>query len=259
MDSIDNVQLTMNNEQLYENLRFPRFFVGRVALGAPVILSGDDLHHATKVLRLKTGEKAVFCDDTGTDYICEYVGADRFEILAKRENDSEPKVYFRLFQCVPKGEKLDFIVQKVTELGVSEIIPVISKRCISRPDKKSNKIQRLQKIAEAAAKQSGRGKIPLVHEFTSFNDSLKLCKKENLGIIFYENGGKKLNEIVVGCDVKSAPVDIFIGSEGGFEASEIEAAVKAGLITASLGKLILRTETAPVAAIAILMNLTGEI
>jgi len=258
MDSIDNVQLTINNEQLYENLRFPRFFVGRVALGAPVILSGDDLHHATKVLRLKAGEKAVFCDDTGMEYICEYARADRFKILSERENDSEPKIYIRLFQCVPKGDKLDFIVQKATELGASEIIPVISGRCISRPDKKSNKIQRLQKIAEAAAKQSGRGKIPLVRELTSFNDALKLCKKENLGIIFYENGGKKLDEIV-GCGVTDAPIDIFIGSEGGFETAEIEMAKQAGLVPASLGKLILRTETAPVAAIAILMNLTGEI
>ncbi|MCL2638135.1 MAG: 16S rRNA (uracil(1498)-N(3))-methyltransferase [Oscillospiraceae bacterium] len=241
------------------NIRFPRFFVGRVVRGEPLILSGEDLHHATKVLRLKIGEKVVFCDDSGLEYICAYTGADSFEILAERENDSEPKVHLRLFQCAPKSDKLDLIVQKATELGASEIIPVISKRCVSRPDssKKSNKIARLEKISEAAAKQSGRGKIPLVHEFTSFSDALKLHKKENLGIIFYENGGIGINEIIAKHE-NVCNVDVFIGSEGGFEPLEIEAANSAGLITASLGKRILRTETAPIAAIAVIMNLLGE-
>jgi 16S rRNA (uracil1498-N3)-methyltransferase len=233
------------------NLRFPRFFIN----GEQTIITGNDAKHISTVLRMKKGEKAVLCSNDGFEYPAEIISAEQnrieFKILAKRENDSEPELYIRLFQCVPKGEKLDLIVQKTTELGVSEIIPVISKRCVSRPDKKSNKTVRLQKIAEQAAKQSGR-------EFTSFSDALKLYKRESLGIIFYENGGIRLNEIVKNKGSFTA-ADIFIGSEGGFEPAEIEAAKKAGLIPAGLGRLILRTETAPVAAISILMNLLGEI
>jgi 16S rRNA (uracil1498-N3)-methyltransferase len=242
-----------------DSIKFPRFFSGKIN-GSEIILSGDDLHHAAKVLRINAGEKVVFCDDSGMEHICVYAGADRFEILARRENDSEPKVKLRLFQCVPKGDKLDLIVQKATELGVSEIIPVISKRCISRPSN-NKKIERLQKISEEAAKQSGRGKIPFVHEFTKFSDALKLYNNENLGIIFYENGGLTINEIFkthTEIAAGGSPVDVFIGSEGGFEPAEIEAAKQAGLQTASLGKRILRTETAPIAALAIIMNLTGE-
>jgi 16S rRNA (uracil1498-N3)-methyltransferase len=228
----------------------------------PVFITGSDANHIFSVLRMKAGEKAVLCSEDSFEYPAEIISAAKncveFKILAKRENNCEPKIHLRLFQCVPKSEKLDFIVQKSTELGVSEIIPVISKRCISRPKNDSNKIPRLQNIAEAAAKQSGRGKIPLVHEFTSFNAALKLFKSENLGIIFYENGGERLNNIIKKRS-DAATADIFIGSEGGFEFAEIEAAKAAGLIPASLGRLILRTETAPVAAIAILMNLLGEI
>jgi 16S rRNA (uracil1498-N3)-methyltransferase len=240
---------------LIKNLRFPRFFIK----GEDVIVTGDDAKHISTVLRMRVGEKAVLCSDNGYEYPSEIVSVSKdnveFRVLAKREIDSEPNVYVRLFQCVPKGEKLDFVVQKATELGVSEIYPVISKRCVSRPDKKSGKITRLQKIAEQAAKQSGRGIVPKIHGFMSFNDSLKLYNKEYSGIIFYENGGERLNSIVG----NSKYIDIFIGSEGGFETGEIEAAMQAGIKVASLGKRILRAETAPIAAIAILMNLTGDI
>jgi 16S rRNA (uracil1498-N3)-methyltransferase len=251
------------------NLRFPRFFVNDAPeTGGNVIISGADAKHICTVLRMKVGEYAVLCGADGFDYPSEIISAGQsrveFKILLKRENDCEPNLYVRLFQCVPKGEKLDYVVQKATELGVSEIIPVISKRCVSRPnisEKNSGKIQRLQKIAEQAAKQSGRGKIPLVREFTSFSDALKLYKKDNLGIIFYENvnaGDSRMNDIIKSRG-KFCGADVFIGSEGGFDTAEIEAARQAGLVPASLGKLILRTETAPVAAISILMNLTGEI
>jgi 16S rRNA (uracil1498-N3)-methyltransferase len=250
-----------------KNLRFPRFFVpGGLEAGGQAFIAGDDANHIASVLRMRAGERVVLCGDDGFEYPAEIISAGKsrveLTVLAKRENDSEPGIYVRLFQCVPKGDKLDFVVQKATELGVSEIIPVISKRCVSKPDRKSNKTARLQKIAEQAAKQSGRGIIPLVHEFTSFNDAIRLHNNENLGIIFYENGGEKLNDIMkeyANTGSGGFKVDVFIGSEGGFEAGEVEAAVKAGCVPASLGKRILRTETAPVAAIAILMNLTGNI
>ncbi|MDR2531232.1 MAG: 16S rRNA (uracil(1498)-N(3))-methyltransferase [Oscillospiraceae bacterium] len=257
---------------LIENLRFPRFFIngGDIKINDIVIIGGADAKHICTVLRMKAGGKAVLCNEDGFDYPSEIVSAAgsrvEFKVLLKRANDCEPKMYLRLFQCVPKGEKLDFIVQKATELGASEIIPVISKRCVSRPDNKNSKILRLQKIAEQAAKQSGRGKIPIVGEFTGFNAALKLYRSGNLGIIFYENGGMRINDTVKNA-VKRRPdtnygslsADIFVGSEGGFEPAEIAAATEAGLIPANLGRLILRAETAPIAAISILMNLMGEI
>ncbi|MCL2019452.1 MAG: 16S rRNA (uracil(1498)-N(3))-methyltransferase [Oscillospiraceae bacterium] len=267
---------------LTKDLKFPRFFIQSVpGVGGKSVITGGDAKHISLALRMREGERVVLCCGDGFDYPSEIVLINKnsveLTVLARRKNDSEPKTCLRLFQCVPKGEKLDFIVQKATELGVSEIIPVISRRCISRPgksekqDKNNTKIKRLQKISEAAAKQSGRGKIPIIHEFTNFNDALKLYKKENTGIIFYENGGKRINDIL-SAETKleavpqktsdrseALPIDIFIGSEGGFEFAEIEAAKEAGLIPASLGKLILRTETAPITAISILMNLTGEL
>jgi 16S rRNA (uracil1498-N3)-methyltransferase len=240
------------------DIRFPRFF----ADGSTII--GDDAKHICTVLRMKAGDKLVLCASDGFEYPSEIVSVNKNQIelklLGKRENDSEPKVQVRLFQCLPKGDKLDFIVQKATELGAAEIIPVISRRCVSRPasEKRGNKILRLEKIAEAAAKQSGRGKIPVIHDFTEFNAAMQKYKKENTGIIFYENGGTRLNEIFMSRGGRGSPIDVFIGSEGGFEESEIEAAKEAGLQVASLGKRILRTETAPIAALAIIMNLTGE-
>jgi 16S rRNA (uracil1498-N3)-methyltransferase len=241
-----------------ENWRYPRFFVGAncVRPNEMIEITGDDLHHATKVLRMKAGDKAIFCDGAGTDYLCVYAGAGKFEVLEKFANSAEPQIHLRLFQCAPKGDKLDFIVQKAVELGVSEIIPMVSKRCVSRPKPAAamNKTARLQKIALEAAKQCGRGKVPRVHEFADFNSALELYKSGNLGIIFYECGGKKLGEIIK----KTKNIDIFIGSEGGFEAAEIEAARERGIIPATLGKRILRVETAPISAISILMNLIGE-
>ena len=259
-----NRQASLHSEE--ETLRFPRFFINReINTGDRVTITGSDAKHISSVLRMKTGEKAVLCDNSEYDCPSEIISADNraieFLVLSKRMNDAEPNIYIRLFQCVPKGDKLDFIVQKSAELGVSEIIPVISKRCVSRPensDKKDGKISRLQKIAEQAAKQSGRGKIPRVQEFTDFYSALKLFNNENLGIIFYENGGAKINDIIEKRNGFEC-ADIFIGSEGGFERGEVEAAVKAGFVPASLGRLILRTETAPIAAVSILMNLTGNI
>ena len=241
-------------------LRFPRFFVnGELTVGGQAVITNSDAKHICTVLRMKPGEKVVLCSDDGYEYPSEIIFVQencvRFTVLVKRPNDTEPGIYVRLFQCMPKGDKLDTVVQKATELGVSEIIPVISKRCMSKPHKNSNKINRLKKIAEHAAKQSGRGIIPQIHEFMSFNDAIHLYNKDNPGVIFYENGGKRINEIVK----NNTNIDVFVGCEGGFDAAEIEAAVNAGFVRASLGKRILRTETAPIAAIAILMNITGDI
>lgn len=245
---------------------FPRFFLKVSTIGDnKVTLTGGDAAHIGTVLRFKKGDFAVICDGQGVDCLARLLFIEKelaeFEIIEKRQNEAEPDVYIRLFQCVPKADKLEFIVQKSVELGVSEIFPVISKRCVSRPDEKNQvkKRERLQKIAEEAAKQSGRGKIPLVNDFTLFNDAVSHYKKNSLGIILYERGGLNINEIINAENVKVKNIDIFIGSEGGFEEFEVNFAENAGIKKVYLGNRILRTETAPVAIISILMNLTGNL
>ncbi len=152
---------------------------------------------------------------------------------------------------------MEFIVQKAVECGASEIIPIFTKRCVSRPDEKqmSKKLPRYQKIALEAAKQCGRGIIPTVKNTVEFTDLNKFISPENTGIMFYECSETPLKDAVNGFKKN---VDIVIGSEGGFEPAEAEELRKMGFAAASLGKRILRCETAPIAAISVLMNMTGN-
>ena len=210
---------------------------------------------------MRAGDLAIVCDCAGNDLLCRITsaseGAVELEILERKPSEGEPSVSVRLFQCMPKSDKMDFIVQKAVELGASEVIPVISKRCVSRPDDKSaaKKRERCQRIAEEAAKQCGRGKIPTVGEMISFEQAVKRSAESGaVGIFFYECGGVRLNDIP---DIAATRnIDVFIGSEGGFEPWEAELAQKSGLAAATLGTRILRCETAPVAALAVLMNIT---
>lgn len=244
-----------------EDWRYPRFFCP--ADGDAVVITGSDAVHITRVLRMRAGDRAIVCDGNGTDMLCRITGSSEsaveLEILDRRRSVGEPDVYLRLFQCMPKSDKMDFIVQKAVELGASEVIPVISKRCVSRPDGKSaaKKAERWQRIADEAAKQCGRGRIPAVREMMSFAEAIRLsadsCEK---GIFFYECGGRRLGEIVT--EPFPRYIDIFIGSEGGFEPEEAALADVSGLEAATLGTRILRCETAPVAAIAVLMNITNN-
>lgn len=243
-----------------ERWRYPRFFTENI--GKTAVITGADAAHISRVLRMKSGDLAIVCDGRKTDCLCRIITADNacveLEILDKRENEAEPSVYLRLFQCLPKADKLEFIVQKAVELGASEIIPVISKRCVSRPDQKSGakKLERYRRIAEEAAKQCGRGILPKVGETISFGEAVKEVNPDGLGLIFYECGGESLKSLAGG--VKSGAIDVFIGCEGGFEESEVELALENGIKAATLGKRILRCETAPIAAISVLMNLTGN-
>ncbi|MCL2071854.1 MAG: 16S rRNA (uracil(1498)-N(3))-methyltransferase [Oscillospiraceae bacterium] len=252
---------------LIELWRYPRFFVENGA-DSRLTLSEQDLYHARQVLRMKNGDKAILCDGNGTDYLSEYreyFGSGersgvRFEVIRTMTNQAEPTVKLRLFQCLPKSDKMDFIVQKAVELGVSEVIPTVSARCISRPSGKSaaNKTARWNKIAYEAAKQCGRGRIPVVGQVLNFKKAAEGLNKSDLSIIFYECGGERLNKIF---DTFSAvsQINLFIGSEGGFETGEVELLRKAGAIPATLGKRILRVDTASIAAVSLIMNLSGNI
>ena len=217
-----------------------------------IIITGKDVNHIKNVLRMKIGEELSVsngCD--GKEYrgiIEEFTDDAVVCALAFVKEDGvelPSKVY--LYQGLPKADKMELIIQKAVELGVYEIIPVATKRAVVKLDEKKSKskIARWQAISEAAAKQSKRAIIPNVAEVLSFKEALKECQKAKVKVIPYElaEGMDKTKEII--SDLKPGQdVAIFIGPEGGFDDAEIEAAMEAGVIPVTLGKRILRTETA---------------
>jgi 16S rRNA (uracil1498-N3)-methyltransferase len=239
----------------------PRFFTDHIRGDTALILGGDAAHIAGS-LRMKPGDALTICDLAGTDYDCEILRADSGEVSLKihtrRPSAGESRLHIRLFQALPKGDKLEMIVQKATELGAAEILPVLTSRCISRPDAKSmeKKIARLQKIAEEAAKQSGRGRIPAMGGLLSFEKALEEMAASEKALFFYERATANLRE-QISADMTS--VSLFIGSEGGFSPEEAEKSREAGLAVTGLGTRILRCETAPLCAISAILFAAGEL
>ena len=238
----------------------PRFFAQNFDENNPLI-DGSDASHIAKSLRMKFGEQLTVCDTKGTDYICEILDVSdviTLKVLEKQSSSSEPSVEVTLFQCVPKGDKLESIIQKSVELGVAKIIPVLSVRCVSRPDSKTaaKKQVRYQKIADSAAGQCGRGILPEVGEMITFSQMKARLKEFDKAIFFYECGGAPLREAMEKTDRKIA---IMVGPEGGFDKNEAQEITDAGAVAVGLGKRILRTETAPIAALSGIMLLTGNL
>ena len=232
----------------------PRFFTENIS-DEQIVLTGEDAHHVSKVLRMKTGDELTVSDGKKYDYTCliEAFSKDEvyLKIINKEENKTEPQVKIRLYQCLPKGDKFDFIVQKAVELGAVEIIPVISRFCVAKANKNDfeKKLVRYNKIAKEAAKQSQRGIIPTVSNIISFECAIKQVNGSE-SIIFYEGGGERVSQIL---DKDTKEVNAFVGSEGGFSLEEIELAKENGVETATLGKLILRCETAAVAGVTTIL------
>lgn len=235
----------------------PRFFKQEIDI-ENIVIDGDDARHIGRSLRMKCGEEITVCCD-GIDYFCKirsFTDSEVYlDLIEKRPCAAEPNVDITLFQAVPKLDKLEFIIQKSIELGVSRIVPVLTRRCISRPDEKdfAKKLGRLNKIAESAAKQSGRGIIPQVLPIMSYKNAVEEMKKLDLSVILYENGGKRFDEVDF-TDKKT--IGLVIGSEGGFDAEEVQTAINSGAESVWLGNRILRCETAPITALSILMFLT---
>ena len=242
----------------------PRFFIENVT-GDYITIDGQDAAHITKSLRMKPGETLTVCGGQGLDYRCEIAeigeGTVGLRVLERVPTESEPSLRVTLYQGLPKGDKLELIIEKSIELGVSGIVPVLMRRSVSRPDGKSaaKKHGRYQKLALSAAKQCGRGMIPEVAPMAPFREILPLLNAHDLVIFFYECGGQPLSEAVAAIN-RSAWKDIaiVIGPEGGFDPAEAEALQAAGAFTATLGPRILRTETAPLAALSALMYGTGN-
>ncbi len=237
-----------------------RFFVTPEEMtGDTIVLTGENAAHA-KVLRLKAGEQVLVCDGEGRECLCAVVDTNwNLEILERRESDTEPAVKVSVYMAFPKADKLEHVIQKATELGAYEIVAFPSARCVSRPDEKSlkKKLERWQKIAASAAEQSGRGRIPEVVVLGSFAEALNRGKETDLPMLFYENErATTLHMALTENEYKSAA--LLTGPEGGLEEKEVEKAMDAGWKVCTLGKRILRCETAPLCALSAVMYDAGE-
>ena len=238
----------------------PRFFVDPSAVtGDEIILTGDNAHHAAYSLRLAPGDKIKVCDQQ-TAYLCEMVSFDSetatARILSASPIDTEPPFTARLYQALPKGDKLDTVIQKAVECGVTEVIPFESSRCIVRakPEAEARKTERRCRIAEEAAKQCGRGIIPLVKPTITYSEALEAARAADLILFCYEGQDvtplpaviERAKNILDAAEQsgRKPEIAIFVGSEGGFSPEEANAAREAGVAMTGLGKRILRTETA---------------
>ncbi len=226
-----------------------------------IILDGESARHIAKSLRMRVGDVICVTDGGGDDYGCQIEEITKDEVVLKvcykQACESEPSCRVTIYQGVPKSSKMEDIIQKCVELGVCEIVPTLTKRCVSRPDDKAagKKNQRYQKIALEAAQQSGRGIVPKIENMKTIRQAIAEDESD-VKIVFYEGGGEKLADIVKP-DTES--VSVFIGPEGGFEQEEVEQIEASGGVRATLGKRILRTQTAPVAALTAIMLLTGNL
>ncbi len=249
----------------------PRFYCDGLASPDSLIITGDDVNHIKNVLRLRPGDTITVTDGHGMDYECEISDlSDKNSVLchivSEKKNETELPVRIVLYQGLPKKDKMELIIQKAVELGVSEIVPVAMKRSIMKvEDDKSEakKNARWTEIARAAGKQSGRGIIPVVGKVMSMKEAVKVAAADcDNGVIAvpYENSrgmlalSDMLADINARVDRNQHPtVSVFIGPEGGFDEGEIATLLENGAKTVSLGKRILRTETAGLAFFSILM------
>lgn len=229
--------------------------------GEEITIIGSDYNHAVNVLRLRPGEKIMVSDEEGTDYYCTVGNADGEKLCVHIEEKAginhELPAKVTLYQSLPKSDKMELIIQKATELGVTDIVPVESRNCIMKlePKKTAAKIARWQAIAEAAAKQSKRSVIPTVHEPMAFTEAVKLAEEESsVRIIPYEDerGMTGMCEAIISF-IPGADIAVFVGPEGGYDKLEIKHAMNHGVSPVSLGRRILRAETAAISILSLIM------
>lgn len=238
----------------------PRFFLCTDKFtGESVVIDGENAVHISRSLRMKTGDEVTLCDAAGNDYRCVLETFSDAQIVAriieKKKCTAEPPYKVTLMQCLPKGDKMEYIIQKSVELGVFDILPVSSSRCIVKLDDKSaqKKVARWQKIAHEAAGQCGRGIIPGVLQPTSFDKALDMAKDADLKLFCYEGEPvRSISDILANASEKPRKIFVLIGSEGGFSVEEAQKAEACGFCITGLGPRILRTETAPLCVLSVL-------
>lgn len=225
-----------------------------------IYVEGSDVNHMKNVLRMKIKEPVEISDGNNINYICEVAEYQSEEailkIIEKKEADTELQSKLYLFQGLPKSDKMELIVQKAVELGAFEIIPVATKRAVVKLDEKkaAKKVERWNGIAESAAKQAGRSLIPKVAKVMNFEEALKKASELDVICIPYELAeGIEDTKAFIHSICPGQSVGIFIGPEGGFEQQEVERAIEYGAKSVTLGRRILRTETAGLAILSILM------
>lgn len=225
-----------------------------------IYIDGSDVNHIKNVLRMRIGETLKISDGNNKKYLCqiETMTSDEICVLIMEEQSQDTELPSRivLFQGLPKGDKMELIVQKAVELGAYEIVPVATRRSVVKLDAKkaSKKVERWNNIAESGAKQSGRNVIPKVTDVLSFKEAVLYAKKLDAVLIPYElaEGMSKTREIISGIKPGQS-IGVFIGPEGGFEAEEVAFAMHEGAAPVTLGKRILRTETAGLTTLSVLM------
>ena len=239
----------------------PRFFMETpLSVGDTYTVTGGDARHITGALRMTVGETVTLCDGKGQDYACTLTAVERDTVTVAVDavipNTSEPTLAVTLYMGLPKADKLEWIIQKAVELGVVTVVPVVTARSIARVDGKDaeKKRARWQKIAAEAAGQSGRGIIPTVEAPITFKQALPRLAAENT-LLCYEGGGQPIGRLVSREDTR---LSLVVGPEGGFDPAEVAAVTAAGGRVATLGPRILRCETAPIAALAVAMERSGN-
>lgn len=243
----------------------PKFFVKKENIKqSQILIIGEDINHIKNVLRKNIKDTIEICDEkSGENFLCEIIDIQKEQIvcniLEKLKSISEPKTYVHIYQGLPKSDKMELIIQKSVELGVSEITPINMSRCIVKIDSKDErkKIERWQKISEVAAKQSGRDIIPKINNICNINDIINQCKEYDVILLAYENEkeNKLKTEIekIKNKENKKLKIAVIIGPEGGLEQEEVENAKKNGIKIITLGNRILRTETVALNILSILM------
>lgn len=239
-----------------------RFFVASEQVeGEQIRIVGKDVNHIRNVLRLGKGEKVeICCEENQTDYIASVEEMSEKEVCLhieeKKTSSNELPSRIFLFQGLPKGDKMELIIQKTVELGVYAVIPVMTRRCIVKLDEKkaASRVKRWNAIAESAAKQAKRGIIPEVQMPVSYKEALRMAESCGCRVIPFEHAEnmEETRRILSGIR-PGEDIAIFIGPEGGFEDEEIELASEHGVLPVTLGKRILRTETAGMALVSVLM------
>lgn len=242
-----------------------RFYVHDENIGKDtLVITGKDVNHISKVLRLKSADKIVVCNSNNIEYQCEILKLDKEEVLCKiissNVSSAEPQIKIILFQGMPKAQKMDLIVQKCVEIGVCSIQPVMTERTVIKINGRDihSKISRWNKIAYEASKQSGRGIIPEVFEPVDFKKAVEISKGSDLTIIPYENEKSHGIKGVLTENRTVKSVGIFIGPEGGFSESEIGYASENDIVPVTLGPRILRTETAGFISAAFVLYDIGD-
>lgn len=231
-----------------------------------VIITGDDFKHLCQVLRLNTGDGIFVFDGSGMEYRAEIISISKHEararIIDSKLSDTEPSVHVTLFQGLPKAEKMDLIIQKSVELGVHRIFPVITQYSVVQVTREEGekKAVRWNRIAREASKQCRRACVPEVLAPVSMEKAISSLEQFPASMVFYENAQKKCLKEVLKCYNinKIKDIALFIGPEGGFSEAEIRNLSDRNVQVASLGKRILRTETAAISALSIIMYEMGE-